>query len=289
MATAIYSSFHGCLLGHSCSQSFLVDPATKRHIGNFFNRPETPYTLLKAVDALFDVTTEIAKTSKASEETLHGMNYSRFYVGMARDILGIVHLFVDVVPAICMMLKMIWDLAKGLTSNRSVSLSPFKHHVELIYCEMALDRKEKICSLVSVSAKLLKAVSMMFSSCICKPIVCLEKIGYTLSHSLHELGRAGQIIATVKHASGALSVICDLIYHNMAYQRVLEDRGDYRSLYVIFQKKIIQLIMSLMQKGLQIMYDITKMLTPIPHPALRLPLTLAIATIGLYRIWLRAA
>ena len=91
----------------------------------------------------------------------------------------------------------------------------------------------------------------------------------------------------VKHSSGAISCAFEMGYYSTAYQRAVTAGDGTEKSFNHYVKKMHELALGLIEKVLQVIYDIAKLLQGVPSPWFRLPLTLSIAAVGLIKVWVK--
>lgn len=286
--TALCFSFCSHLLSSSYKSSIFKDK-TVQHFKLFKDRPETPYKILKAIDPIFDASLEIGKSVNASQATMLSLSYGRSITCSLRSIFGITNLFFRVIPGLFVSVNILYHLAQDFSNDRPVLLYNSKEEHEVNYFDFAYTLEEKIYCSISVAAKLLSAMSAIFTSLVCDPILYLDRMHVSIGDSLRTIGRASIIVTTLKHASGFVGTIFDLTYQNAALKRAVKQDGDSQKIYSLYLKKKNYLFTGLIQKSLQLTYDFAKLLNAVHNPGLRLFLTFSIAMIGIYRIWLKTA
>ena len=260
MASAIRSTFVSCL-------------STKRHFSRLVNHPEGGYKIVRALDPIFDTLEVVVKASDASYETLATLEYGRISAKIVRDILGVIYIFTGVIPALFYAAKLLCSLAKGLHTGEDVQLHPFKKAPQLAYNEIAKGKLEKILCLGAVSAKCIKGGSATYAF-VSTPFTPRE------TH---------QTIMLLKHISGFVGITLEMGYRYAAFNRSLDEEAPSAQIDREFKEKMLELSVGMLEKGLQIIYDLAKMFHRALPAKFRLSLTLSIAGLGLYKVWLKTA
>jgi len=258
MALAVQSCFRSCV---SC----------KSHMAKVIRHPEGQYKIIKAIYPIFDIIGEIARSFQASEATQRGITYGRDSVKRVSNLLGFIHTFTSIIPSFACSLKLFWELAKGLVTESSVQLHPFKSPSELEFCEIAKGKSEKFLCLGLISAKAIKnssAASAFFLRPFANAVIYREML-------------------FVKHTSGLIGHALEVGYNYMAFQRALGEGIAFECAYKIFEQRIIEQAVALIEKSLQLLYDIALIFQQVPPTWFRLPLLIAIAGLSLYRVWLK--
>jgi hypothetical protein len=248
----------------------------------FCERSETHYKILKFLDTSFDATIVIADHLKASPVTLKGLQYGRFTVGTMRDALGIIHLVTDVIPSIYFTLKIFFNLMRGLGSKEDVVLNPRKPTSQLAHYEIAQGTGEKLCCMGGIAMQLIQAGSSTFSFAVCRPLLFLKHEGFSLNTPLQSVADSYHGVMAIKHFSGLAKHAFELGYYSLAHQRALERGIDSKIVCQFYSKKVLELSVACIEKGLQFILSLAKLLVANLHPAFRIPFAFAIAGIGLY-------
>lgn len=273
MSLGVRSTFTSCLSSES-------------HFFTFLRNRRAQYRLIKAADPLLDTVSEIAKATHAPEEWMKGIAYTRMGFRTIRDLLGISHIFVTVIPSLIHSMRLLWNLCRSFSSGRSVPLHPTKAQSELAYDEVAIGNSEKILCIAALAAQTTKAGSSTFAFCVCQPLLYLQiSEGVKLGEGLQAIGGSYQTLMFVKHASGLTAHGFEMAYQYTAFQRTDLMKRDH----AIFSKKMIDMSLGMIENGLHLLYDISKTLQTTVPAGFRLPLTCAIAGVGLYRTWLKTA
>lgn len=226
---------------------------------------EGSYKTITFLDPLFDAIGEIAKASNAHPTAIHHLALTRDVLIKTRQMMNMIHFFTCVLPSLFFAGKLLYDLS----TKEEISLFPCKPNEQLNYNEMAKNKEEKLLILGLLVSKSIKAAAST-------SIYLLHFFSHTEFHDKLKM---------VKYCSGIVGDIFELGYQYKAFQRV--SREDYPAEYYLFIKKMKELSCGIIEKNLKLLYEISKTLEGLPPTWFRVPLTLTIASLGLYKLWLK--
>ena len=297
MTTSARRSFESCLSGVN---NRLADYKGRHLFTNprhtfwgFFQRIEGPDKLLKLADPILDTIGEIAKASGASDSTLDGIEKGRSLARVTRDGIGFFTIFNGVIPALAINLKNIYALTTGLISGKDVPLTeiPRQHN------DVAIGKTEKILAAGANFGKGVGAATCIVGFGLCRPIANIEKYGgISLGQTAHNIGKAFPTVMMVGHIGGIIGSSCEIGYQYTAFNRdpaITEVQVNNNKKYNIkdnyesFVKKMVENTVGLVEKILEFIQTIVKLIGHAIPAWFRLPLTLGIASLGLYKVWLK--
>jgi hypothetical protein len=253
---------------HSCFSSYL---SQSPQLKCFLQIPETQYKIIKAADAVFDAIAEISKASHASETSLAAIAFGRSTLKALRNVLGGIHIVTSILPSLILSIKLHFDLIKSFFTHADVTMHANKGET-VAYIEKAQGVKEKSVCLSALTTKSVKSAASLSA--------------FTLSHFVGTEKQHGTLML-IKHTSGAAAHAFEMSFYSLAFDRAISQGTCTVECYAHYIKKMHALALGIIEKGLQVLYDIAKMLQGLPPAWFRLPLTFSISLIGLYGIWVK--
>lgn len=240
------------------------------HMVRFATHPEAQYKIVRALDPVFDSLEVLAKAANASDQIVIGLEYARLSAKISRDILSTLYAYIGGIPILLYGSKIFYDLARTRNDDQQiVVLKPFKNDLGA-YSDFAIGCLEKRICLTILILKCINVACQLYAA------------------FLSRFGERGQFqrVLLFKHICSFVSALFECWFHTIAHKRTGLDESELQRNYSIFLKKQGEIYLNIVEKGLQIGYDGAKLAGYTP-PWLRLPLSLAIASLGIYRVWIK--
>ena len=259
----------------------------KHRFWSLFQRTDGPDKLLKMADPLLDTIGEIAAAAGASDSTLEGIGKGRALAKTGRDAIGFFNIFNGVIPNLVQSMKNIFHLMRGLITGDNVSLEAGSEK----YNDVAKSTTEKILAAGANFGRGVGSGTYIVGYGLCRPLANIEKYGeVSLGQTAHNIGQAFPTFMMVNHLGEMIGSTCEMGFQYTAFNRAIDNTsGKPSEIYQEFEKQMLDNTLSLLEKSLELLYDIVKLIGQAIPAWFRLPLTLGIATLSLYKVWLKTA
>ncbi len=252
------------------------ESALSSHAYRFFSHPQTGYRLIKAADCLFDAASEIAQAAQTREEVVRGLAAGRVVLRVMQHLQSVSYIIFHLLPRLFYALKLQGQLLLSFKTGQDVQL-----HSAPSYNSVAHGNTEKILCLGFLSARTAKTGFSLFTTTVCQPLLYLQTYSsVSLSEPLDSIASSYQTLTLAKHCAGFVALGCELAYEQKAFKRASQAED-----CEIYSKRMAYLTTGIIENGLHIISDSAKMLQTTVPPWLRLPLSFATVTLGLYRTW----
>ncbi|MCH9625778.1 MAG: hypothetical protein S4CHLAM123_09580 [Chlamydiales bacterium] len=289
----------GINVAGSCCRNFLVDegdrsePSIWKRFESFFGSPEGRDKSLKLIDAGLDTASVCARVFTGDDAVVEGLDSGREAVKVGRDVMGIFNIFAGVMRGLIRQCISFFQLAKAWVKNdgEKVDLKWFEHSIGFNkdtakYNSVAQGRTQQFLAAGVTFGKAVGSATYIVGFGACRWTSNLGKYGKVqLSETARSIGAAFPLVMMINHMGGVTAGVFDLGFQYRAYQDAVSRGENAQATFGVYVKTLPKIFLGLVEKTLELMLDVAKLISNALPSWFRLPVTLGIATLGVYRIW----